>query len=262
MADKNSSWIEGMAEAYDTLLVPTVFAPFAEDLARRVEAKSPQRLLELGAGSGALTRELLSSNAAVTATDLNEAMVAVGKANVPEAAWQQADAMALPFDDATFDVIASQFCAMFFPDKPTAFAQVRRCLAPGGSFLFNTWGPIAEHEFEVAVVEGFVAVLGDKAPRFLENVPHGYHDVGTVEADLRAGGLELRDAERVELVGTAASARGLAEGYCLGTPNRNALVELDADFDEVIAAVTAALTARFGADPIAGPMSAMVFDAG
>jgi SAM-dependent methyltransferase len=263
MADKNSSWIEGMAEAYDTLLVPTVFAPFAEDLARRVASHSPERILELGAGSGALTRTLVEqTQAAVTATDLNDAMVAVGKTNVPAAAWQQADAMALPFDDASFDVVASQFCAMFFPDKPTAFAQVRRCLAPGGTFLFNTWGPIAEHEIEVAVVQGFEAVLGDAAPPFLANVPHGYHDVATVEADLRAGGLELRDAERIELVGRAASARGLAEGYCLGTPNRNALAELDADFDEVITAVSAALTDRLGPDPIEASRSAVVFTAG
>ena len=263
MADKNSSWIEGMAEAYDTLLVPTVFAPFADDLARRVAAKSPLRILELGAGSGALTAALLAqTDAVVTATDLNDAMVAVGKANVPDAAWQQADAMALPFDDASFDVVTAQFCAMFFPDKAAGFAQIRRVLAPGGTFLFNTWGPIAEHEFEVAVTEGLEAVFGDAAPPFLANVPHGYNQVARVEADLRAGGLELRDAQRVELVGHAPSAHTLAEGYCRGTPVRNAIAELDGNFDEVIDAVRAALTARLGDGAISGSMSAVVFDAG
>jgi SAM-dependent methyltransferase len=263
MDDKNRSWIEGMAEAYDTGLVPTVFAPFAEDLADRVAARAPQRVLELGAGSGALTRVRLDrTTAAVTATDLNDAMVAVGRANAPGAHWQQADAMALPFDAKSFDVVTAQFCAMFFPDKPAAFAQVRHCLTPGGAFLFNTWGPIAEHAFEVAVMEGLEAFFGAAdAPRFLEQIPHGYHDVATVEADLRAGGFELRDAQRFELVGRAPSAAVLAEGYCRGTPNRNAIAEREANVDDVIAAVRAALEARFGTGPIEGRMSALVFDA-
>jgi SAM-dependent methyltransferase len=264
MDDKNRSWVAGMAEAYDTGLVPTVFAPFAEDLAARVAARTPQRVLELGAGSGALTKALLAHGCTqVTATDLNDAMVAVGEANAPGAQWRQADAMALPFDDASFDAVAAQFSAMFFPDKPTAFAQVRRCLVPRGTFVFNTWGPIAEHEFEAAVMAGLEAFFGAAdTPRFLEQIPHGYHDVAKVEADLRAGGFELRDAQRVELVGQASSAAVLAEGYARGTPIRNAVAERDAPADDVIGAIRAALEARFGSGAIEGRMSAFVFDAG
>jgi SAM-dependent methyltransferase len=262
MTDSSRSWVEGMAEAYDTWLVPTVFAPFAEDLVRRIADAAPAEVLELGAGSGALTRAMIDiPGAAITATDLNVAMVDVGRANVPAADWQQADAMALPFADAAFDTITGQFVAMFFPDKPRAFGEVRRCLRGDGAVVFNTWGPISEHDFETAVMAGLEAYFGDDAPRFLEQVPHGYNDIAQVETDLQAGGLELRHAEQVELVGRAESSRRLAEGYCRGTPIRNAVVERSAAVDEVIDAVHAALAEQLGPDPIVGRMSAVVFEA-
>src|SRR6476620_10676147 len=107
-----------MPEAYEKWLVPTVFGPFAVDLAARVAACTPARVLEVAAGTGALTRELarVIPGAEITATDLNEAMVAFGRVRAPGATWQQADAMQLPFDDATFDVVACQFGVMFLPD--------------------------------------------------------------------------------------------------------------------------------------------------
>jgi len=67
-----------MPEAYEKWLVPTVFGPFAVDLAARVAARSPAQVLEVAAGTGALTHELAGviPDAEITATDLNEAMVA------------------------------------------------------------------------------------------------------------------------------------------------------------------------------------------
>ena len=91
-----------MPEAYEKWLVPTVFRPFASDLAHRVAARAPEHLLELAAGTGVLTRELAAAigSAEVTATDLNDAMVEFGRTRVPGATWRQADAMHIPFDDA------------------------------------------------------------------------------------------------------------------------------------------------------------------
>src|SRR5437762_13509468 len=111
-----------MSDAYERWMVPAVFRPFARDLVARVIARSPERVLELAAGTGVLTRELSRAlpAARVTATDLNVAMVRVGEQLVPSASWQQADAMSLPFDDGEFDLVVCQFGAMFFPDKTAA----------------------------------------------------------------------------------------------------------------------------------------------
>ena len=79
-------WVGSMPDAYDRFLAPVVFKPFAMDLARRVASHSPRRVLELAAGTGVLTRELVAAlpAAEVTATDFNTAMVAYGKRQVPE----------------------------------------------------------------------------------------------------------------------------------------------------------------------------------
>src|SRR6476619_1338871 len=104
-----------MPEAYEKWLVPAVFGPFAGEVCAGGAACAPARVLEVAAGTGALTRELarVIPGAEITATDLNEAMVAFGRARAPDATWQQADAMQLPFDDATFDAVACQFGVMF-----------------------------------------------------------------------------------------------------------------------------------------------------
>ena len=96
--DKDRLWVGAMAEAYERWLAPAVFRPFALDMVRRVSAIAPHRVLELAAGTGVLTRELVAAvaSAEVMATDLNEAMVEFGRRQVPGARWQQADAMDLP----------------------------------------------------------------------------------------------------------------------------------------------------------------------
>ena len=121
--DADRAWVDTMPAAYDRWLVPTVFQPFAVDLARRAAARPVGAALELAAGTGVLTRELLGVATAVTATDLNDAMVDLGARQVPAARWRQADATRLPFDDAAFDLVACQFGVMFFPDRPAAYAE-------------------------------------------------------------------------------------------------------------------------------------------
>src|SRR5689334_25219407 len=134
-----------MPEAYEQHLVPVFFRPFAADLAARAAALRPLTILELAAGTGALTSALLTEvpTATVVATDLNEAMVTAGSAREPRADWRQADAQELPFPDGGFDLVVCQFGVMFFPDRPAAYAEVRRVLGPGGRFLFSSWGPLA-----------------------------------------------------------------------------------------------------------------------
>src|SRR5215472_3712870 len=74
---EDSLWVGSMPEAYDRWLAPAVFQPFAFDLAERSARHNPRRVLELAAGTGVLTRELIAAvpDAEVTATDLNAAMV-------------------------------------------------------------------------------------------------------------------------------------------------------------------------------------------
>src|SRR3954453_17640576 len=190
-----------MSEAYDEYLVPAVFRPYDDDLAARVVRHQPQGVLELAAGTGVLTGAVIASlpRARVTATDLNDAMVDVGSQRVPAATWRQADAMQLPFGDASFDLVACQFGVMFFPDRPAAYAEVARVLRRGGHFLFNCWGPLATHDVETTVIAALADTFPDDPPTFLARVPHGYHDAELVRADLTVAGFDDVRIETVEL---------------------------------------------------------------
>src|SRR2546426_10437340 len=89
---------------YESHLVPLIFEPYTADIARRLASRSPTRVLEIAAGTGVVTRAMVSvlpDRTAIVATDLNQAMldqaVATGTSRPVE--WRQADAMQLPFPD-------------------------------------------------------------------------------------------------------------------------------------------------------------------
>ena len=110
-------------EIYDRFLVPLIFESYARDLAERVAKAKPQDILETAAGTGVLTRAIASRlpvHARLLATDLNQPMLNHAAAKLPHESritWRQADALALPFEDQSFDVVACQFGVMFFPDR-------------------------------------------------------------------------------------------------------------------------------------------------
>ena len=250
---------------YETLLVPLIFQPYADDLAARVAARAPQRVLEVAAGTGVVTRRmaaLLPAGASIVATDLNQAMLdqahAVGTARPVQ--WQRADAMQLPFADGSFDAVVCQFGVMFFPDRAKAFAEARRVLAPGGTLFFNAWDRIAENEFAATVMTALETVFPDDPPRFMVRVPHGYNDLATIAGDLQRGGFHAApEMVTVSARSRAASARLPAMAYCMGTPWRNEIEARDeTKLDAATDASERALAARFGAGPVDGKIQAHV----
>ena len=144
-------------EIYDKLLVPLIFDPYAADIAERLVKLNPRSVLETAAGTGALTRAMatrLAAGAEITATDLNQPMLERARERTPDdkrIKWQQADALALPFDDNMFDAAVCQFGVMFFPDKVKGYKETRRVLKPGSTFLFSAWDRIAENAFALAI---------------------------------------------------------------------------------------------------------------
>ena len=255
-------WVGSMPEAYDRWLAPAVFHPFAVDLAQRAARLSPRRVLEIAAGTGVLTREVVAAipAAEVTATDLNAAMVEFGSRREPGAAWQLADALHLPFDDKQFDVVVCQFGVMFFPDRSAAFREVRRVLAPEGRLLFSMWSTVDTHGFAAALVAGVERAFPDDPPTFIAAVPHGYSDPGQAVADLATGGLECVSTESVTLDGQSGSAADVAVGFCTGTPLRMA-IEARGDLVAGTAVISDEMTARLGEGSVASKMTAYVIEA-
>lgn len=253
------SWVGPMAEIYARCLGPALFEPYARHLGDRAAAHAPANVLELAAGTGILTAELVRAlpNTDITATDLNSAMVEWGRVHAPGASWSQADAQQLDFADGSFDLLVCQFGVMFFPDKPAAYAEAARVMAPGASLIYVSWDAIEECEINYAVVESVHAMFPNDPPTFLERIPHGYHDPDVLRADVEAAGLHDVRVERVTMSGTAESAHAVAEGFGLGSPLRFEL-EKRGHLGEIVAELTRELVTRLGEGPITGKLSALV----
>ena len=255
-------------ELYERFMVPLIFAPYAEDLAERVRFYQPARVLEIAAGTGALTRQLsqvLPVGTTIIATDFNQAMLSEAAAlGTPRPVqWQQADAMQLPFGEGEFDLVVCQFGAMFFPDKAAAFAEARRVLRDGGAFCFSVWDRIEANDIADTVTQALAAAYPLDPPRFMARVPHGYHDLDRIRADLRDGGFDADPIiATVPIRSRAESARVAAVAYCQGSPLRG---EIEArqppSLEEATSIAEAALVARFGEGAIESGIQAHVVTA-
>ena len=252
-------------ELYDSYLVPLIFEPYAADLARRVAAFDPSRVLETAAGTGVVTRAMsraLPALVDLVATDLNQPMLdraaAVGTQRPVQ--WKQADATRLPFDDANFDVVACQFGVMFFPDKVRAFSEARRVLRRGGVLVFNVWDRIEENAFAHTVTTALAGLFPADPPLFLARTPHGHFDREAISGDLVNAGFGA--APRFETIAArsrAVSARVPAIAYCQGTPLRNEIeARSGAGLAEATSACAAAIAERFGEGPVDGKIQAHI----
>jgi SAM-dependent methyltransferase len=261
----DSGFAGSVPSIYQRFLVPLIFQPYATDLAAQVRLRGPARILEIAAGTGVVTRALSSGpgpRMSIIATDLNQAMIdqAIAEDPLPSVEWRQADALHLPFADASFDAVVCQFGVMFFPDRPAAIRETHRVLRPGGFFIFNVWDEIRHNEFAETVTGALELLFPDNPPRFLARTPHGYHNLWDIQGDLSKGGfLKAARCQTVAARSRAGSPRVPAIGYCQGTPLRNELEERDPTRLQHFTDIAAqALERRFGAGPVDGKIQAHV----
>jgi SAM-dependent methyltransferase len=265
MPESDKVFAGSIPALYDTHLVPLIFEPYAVDLAKRLSSRRLSRVLEVAAGTGVVTRAMVSAlpeAVSIVATDLNQAMLdraaAVGTKRPVE--WRQADAMQLSFPDGAFDAVVCQFGVMFFPEKAKAFAEARRVLKAGGVFLFNVWDRIEENEFAETVTSALQTLFPSDPPRFLARTPHGYHDHPVIERDLASGGFAA--AARIDTLAArsrAASPSIPAIAYCQGTPLRNEIEARGASrLGEATDVAAEAVAKRFGRGAVDGKIQAHI----
>ncbi|WP_380058414.1 class I SAM-dependent methyltransferase [Falsihalocynthiibacter sp. SS001] len=265
MGDQDKKFDGSIPDIYDEYLVPLIFEGFAQDMASRVAALRPQRVLETAAGSGVVPRTLaplLAAGAEYHVTDLNPPMLERAKSKQPareNLLWQQADALDLPFQDNSFDVVCCQFGAMFFPNKQQGYSEALRVLNDSGVFIFSVWDDIEENEFADSVTETAGRFFPDDPPLFLRRTPHGFGDTNIIENDLRAVGFSEIDVHTLTKQSHASSGQEPAIAFCQGTPLRGEIEERDATLLEKITKQAATdIEAKFGSGPVSGKIQGHV----
>ena len=263
MSETDKVFSGSIPENYDRHMVPLIFESYARDISQRVAALAPKAVLETAAGSGVVTRALapiLSPDARYVATDLNQPMLDYARAKQDTDSrirWQKADAQALPFEDAAFDVVCCQFGAMFFPDRPSGYREARRVLRPGGCFVFNVWDRIEENVFADDVTNALAELFPNDPPRFLARTPHGYHDTALIRSDLAKAGFSDVVIVTMEAQSRAPSPRYVALAYCQGTPLRNE-IESRGNLEAATDHAASVIASRYGSGEVSAKIQAHV----
>ena len=263
MASIDSTFAGSIPGLYDRYLVPLLFQPYAEEVARRAQAFQPGHLLETAAGTGVVTAalHLALPDANIVATDLNPDMLEVAGQRVrsDKVSFEAADAQDLRFADSTFDLVVCQFGIMFFPDKVRGNAEARRVLRDGGRYLTVIWDSLERNPGSMLLSDAVAALFPDDPPRFLDRTPFGYSDPAQIEHDLIAAGFTDVEFETVKKHSRSGSAREVALGMCCGSPLRSEIEERDpAKLDAAIDAAGAALMPWEGVMGFDAPMSAHI----
>jgi ubiquinone/menaquinone biosynthesis C-methylase UbiE len=129
----------------DYAIIGTTLQIVGEMLCEAVDLRSTQRVLDVAAGNGNATLAAARRFADVVSTDYVGALLERGreraKADRLTVTFREADAEALPFEDASFDVVLSTFGVMFTPDQAQAAHELIRVCRPGGKIGLANWTP-------------------------------------------------------------------------------------------------------------------------
>ncbi len=248
------------ADRYDTVLVPVIFQPWAQEMLARTRPHDGLRILDLGCGTGIITCSLTTSGARpahITALDHNADMLAVARTKAEAlgvvADWRQADAAALPLDDASIDLTICQQALQFFPDKPAALSELHRVMAPGGRVAFCVQRELAVNPMLNAQATALDRHVGREAGDAVRAIC-SLHDPALLY-DLFAGaGFEDVTVESVSLALSHPDGRAFAEGAMGGMHTGDKLSPItDEDrqrcFDDFLAELGACFDGRAIAFP-------------
>jgi SAM-dependent methyltransferase len=141
MADSELKAQIQAATVFEAFFVPALFEQWTAPVLDTAGVREGSRFLDVACGTGGLARaavERAGPSGSVTGVDINPGMLTVAAQVAPHITWKEAPAEALPFEDASFDVVASDFGLVFF-DRTRAIGEMLRVLKPGGRLVFAVW---------------------------------------------------------------------------------------------------------------------------
>jgi demethylmenaquinone methyltransferase/2-methoxy-6-polyprenyl-1,4-benzoquinol methylase len=144
-----AAMFDGVAEKYDVtndVLSLGQTRLWRKAVARALDVRAGERVLDLGAGTGTSSLPFAAAGAQVVPCDFSLGMLAHGKKRHPHLALTAGDATRLPFGDGVFDAVTISFALRNVQDADAALREMRRVARPGGrlvicEFSHPTYGP-------------------------------------------------------------------------------------------------------------------------
>lgn len=176
--DPIAQFKEGQKKAWSTFAPTELYTcrPAAR-LVAYAQIRQGERVLDVACGTGVVALAAARTGARVSGLDLTPELLARARENASiagvEIDWHEGDAEALPFADATFDVVVSQFGHIFAPRPDIAVREMLRVLKPGGTIAFSTWPP----ELYVGRMFALVARYMPPPPGVAPTAQWGHPDV-------------------------------------------------------------------------------------
>lgn len=167
------------AGVYADILVPALFDQWPERVLEAAAVGRGHDVLDVGCGTGVLAmaaRARVGPDGVVVGVDKNPAMLTVADRSSDGVRWLEGSAERLPFDDASFDCVVSQFAIMFFTDRDGSIAEMSRVVRPGGRIAIATWASLDEIPGYAAFVALLRRLAGTAAEAMSVPFAMGDHD--------------------------------------------------------------------------------------
>ncbi len=160
MSPENQPIDTTTAEAYERHMVPGMFAHWTELVIGVVAPQPGDQVLDMACGTGIGARiatRFAGPTGKVIGVDIDPGVIEVARRLTQGTGtpmeWHCADALQVPFKDATFDLCLCLQGLQFFKDRHAGFAEIRRMLKPSGRLAASIWGPLEYNIGHYAVVQ-------------------------------------------------------------------------------------------------------------
>jgi ubiquinone/menaquinone biosynthesis C-methylase UbiE len=266
MMSERSGWQladASVAEANERYLMSTFGYAWAQALVQLAAPQEGDRLLDVACGTGPVARQaapFVGPTGRVVGLDLNAGMLEIARSMpTPEGIWvewRQGNATALPFQNASFDVVCCHQGLQFFPDRAAALGEMFRVLAPVGRLALAVWRGIEHHPFYAALAEALERYVSHEAAESLRAAFTLAHadQLRALVAGAGFRNVHIRIRNRLTRYPSLAE---FVLGYVSGTPMADAVAALEeADRAAMVEQVCSTLGDHVDDDGMAAPWEA------